>query len=128
MKLKIKMVRRRNELTKIDELKKVCCRPSDFLKVTGHRYAILISSENECETLDMQCAGQKLKGADKLSFAFETTPYALSKYGAETPQYAAYQAILYGYCVNSSYGPVAVFCGQDKDARKFTIYVPCFWE
>ncbi len=129
MQTETKMVRRRKALTPVEHFKSIHCSPSDFQKKTGHRYAILVSpKDDKCMTVDMENARGVLEEIEELSFASWTTPRELSMCEPETCENAVYQAILYGFCVNMSGYPVAIFCGNGQNLREVTLFVPCFWE
>lgn len=127
MSFDIKHVHRRQTLTPIARFSGICCEPAEFSEKTGHRNAVLAYPNGDCETIDFMDMPNSLKSIEKLCFVKETTRVDIYREDTVTAHNAS-SSILYGYCVNLSEYPIAVFRGTGENAENVLLYVPCFWE
>lgn len=129
MSFDIRHVYRRQTLTPIAQFAGISCKPAEFFEKTGHRNAVLAHPNGDCETIDFvdMLQTNSLKSIKKLSFVKETTRADIYREDTVTARNVS-TSILYGYCINLSEYPIAVFRGTGENAENVLLYVPCFWE
>lgn len=127
MSVKIKMLRKRKELTPIDRFKDLRCKPEDFFDKTGHRYAVLAYPNGDCAAIDFADMPGILMSDDDMVYVGQTSGVELSN-SASTVHKDVYRVILYGYCVNLSEFPVAAFRFMNDADEVYELFVPCYWE
>lgn len=127
MSFDIKHVHRRQTLTPIARFSGICCKPAEFFEKTGHRNAVLVYPNGDCETIDFMDMPNSLKSIEKLCFVKETSRVDIYREDTVTAHNVS-SSILYGGCMNLSEYPIAVFRGAGENAENVLLYVPCFWE
>ena len=127
MSIKIKMLRKRKELTPIGTFEDLRCKPEEFFAKTGHRYAVLAYPNGDCATIDFVDMPGVLLSNDDMVYTGQTSGTELSNSSSEVHK-DVYRVILYGYCVNLSDYPVAVFRFENDVNEVYVLFVPCYWE
>lgn len=124
-------VRPRKKLTPIENFVGLQCRLSDFFGKTGHRYAVVKRKNGDSDTIDLADT-PSLYADIALRYAGETTRIQIDRQQKEAGDENVNLSILYGFCDNLSYYPIAVFHGElrceETDSESIAVYVPCYWE
>lgn len=128
MSVKIKMLRKRKELTPIGMFEGLRCKPEEFFAKTGHRYAVLAYPNGDCATIDFVDMPGVLLSNDDMVYTGQTSGTELSNSSSEVHKDVYRKVILYGYCVNLSDYPVAVFRFENDVNEVYVLFVPCYWE
>lgn len=127
MSIKIKMLRKRKELTPIDTFEGLRCKPEEFFAKTGHRYAVLAYPNGDCSAIDFADMPGVLLSDDDMVYTGQTSGTELSN-STSAVHKDVYRVILYGYCVNLSDCPVAAFRFENDMNEVYELFVPCYWE
>lgn len=127
MSIKIKMLRKRKELTSIDVFRDLRCRPEDFMKKTEHRYGVIAYPNGDCAVIDFDDIPGILRSDDDMYYVGQASGVELSNSSSKVYK-DVYRVILYGYCVNLSEHPVAMFRFKNDANEAYELFIPCYWE